>query len=80
MLTEQIELEDARHVLFHFGRPGGYQAGSFTTHLLHALSSADPAHFARLAAAYPSLAAAVDLAQNDQDGIAKLQHIAAGDR
>lgn len=75
--TAAIPAETAQHVLWQFGH-GGYPAGTFTQHLLSAMAAADPTNFARLAGAFPEIGAAVDLAQNHRDGIAQLQHIAAG--
>ncbi|WP_392971011.1 hypothetical protein [Streptomyces sp. LN245] len=68
----------AAHVLFHYGREGGYQAGSFTTALLTAMGTADPTNLARLAAAFPGYVAAVTFIQYDPDGVSYLQDIAAG--
>lgn len=70
---------EASHVLAHFGA-GGYPAGSFTRTLIRATTAADPANRARLALGFPGYVAAVDLAQNDPAGIAKLQAIARAHR
>lgn len=77
--TTQISSETANHVLAHFGR-GGYEAGTFTQHLLSAISAADPANQARLALGFPELVAAVQLAQYEFDGIDRLQQIAQAGR
>jgi len=69
----------AAHVLFHYGREGGYQAGSFTTDLLSAMGKADPTNLDRLALGFPEYVAAVTAIQYDPDGVANLQRIAAGD-
>ncbi|MFJ8583679.1 hypothetical protein ACIRD2_03325 [Streptomyces sp. NPDC093595] len=73
-----ITAETANHVLFHFGC-GGYQAGSFTTHLLSAFATADEQHFHRLAAAFPEYAAAVAAIQYDPHGVINLRAIARGE-
>lgn len=68
----------AAHVLFHYGRDGGYQAGSFTTALLTAMATADPSNLDRLAAGFPEYVAAVTAIQYDPHGVERLQDIAAG--
>ncbi|MFJ8929309.1 hypothetical protein ACIRLA_22290 [Streptomyces sp. NPDC102364] len=73
-----IPAETARHVLWMFGNEGGYRPGSFTQRLLELLAHADRVNLAKLAQAYPAEAAAVDLAQNDENGIAKLTRISVG--
>lgn len=75
--STHIPTEIANHVLFHFGQ-GGYQPGSFTTHLLCAFAASDEENFFRLAAAYPEYGAAVAAIQYDPDGVQQLQQIAAG--
>ncbi|MFE2497152.1 hypothetical protein [Streptomyces scopuliridis] len=78
MTTPTIPAETANHVLAHFGR-GGYQAGTFTQHLIAALCAADMDNKAKLATAYPDYAAAVIAMEYDPDGAAHLQRIAAGE-
>jgi hypothetical protein len=73
-----ITPETAAHVLFHYGRAGGYQAGSFTTALLSAMGTADPANLDKLAASFPEYVAAVTAIQYDPAGVEHLQAIAAG--
>jgi hypothetical protein len=68
----------AAHVLFHYGREGGYQAGSFTTALLSAMGTADPSNLDRLTAGFPEYVAAVTAIQYDPNGVERLQDIAAG--
>lgn len=68
----------AAHVLFHYGRDGGYQAGSFTTALLSAMGTADPSNLDRLAAGFPEYVAAITAIQYDPAGVERLQDIAAG--
>lgn len=69
----------AAHVLFHYGREGGYQAGSFTTALLAAMGTADPSNLDRLAAGFPEYVAAITAIQYDPDGVERLQSIVRGD-
>lgn len=69
----------AAHVLFHYGRDGGYQAGSFTTALLTAMGTADPSNLDRLAAGFPDYVAAVTAIQYDPDGVERLQAIVRGE-
>jgi len=69
----QISDETARHVLFHYGRPGGWRPGRFTQLLMEAIDAADVVHTARLRAAYPELVDAMNLAANHADGVARLQ-------
>ncbi|MEY9995816.1 hypothetical protein ABIE67_007848 [Streptomyces sp. V4I8] len=68
----------AAHVLFHYGREGGYQAGSFTTALLSAMGTADPTNLGRLAAGFPEYVAAVTAIHYDPNGVERLQDLAAG--
>lgn len=77
-MSTNIPPDVAAHVLFHYGRPGGYQAGSFTTALLSAMGTADPANLDRLAAGFPDYVAAVTAIQYDPNGVERLQDIAAG--
>ncbi|MFI1287426.1 hypothetical protein ACH4VM_02760 [Streptomyces sp. NPDC020792] len=74
----QIDSETARHVLWHYGRPGGFRPGSFTQKLMEAIDAADVIHTARLRAAYPELVDAMNAAANDADGTARLTAIANG--
>lgn len=74
-----IPLETARHVLWVFGREGGYRPGSFTQRLIELLAHADNINLAKLAQAFPAEAAAVSIAQYDEQGIAKLHAIAVGE-
>lgn len=68
----------AAHVLWHYGRDGGYQPGSFTTQLLSTIGAADPSNLDRLAAGFPDYVAAVTAIQYDPQGIERLQDLAAG--
>ena len=57
--------EDTRHALWHFGHRDGYAPRSFTTRLLSALDVADPDNQIRLASVYPHLVAAYVIAKTD---------------
>jgi hypothetical protein len=74
-----IPADVAAHVLFHYGHNGGYQAGSFTTHLITTIDAADPGNKARLAAGFPEYVAAVTAIQYDPNGVERLQRIARGE-
>jgi hypothetical protein len=74
-LISELTEEDVMHVLYYYNA-GGYRAGSFTTHLIEALDSADNINMARMKAAYPSLVKCVQLAKNDPEGITKLKEVA----
>lgn len=63
MITVEVSPEDARHVLWTFGHPAGRQPGSFTEHLIAAITKADPGNQAKLAAVFPSLVGAVQATQ-----------------
>ncbi|RZF05984.1 hypothetical protein [Streptomyces albidoflavus] len=76
-ITVPISPEIAAHVLAHFGH-GGYEAGTFTRHLLSAMDSADPANLAHLGEAFPAYAAAVVGIKYDPEGVAFLQRLASG--
>lgn len=73
-----IPVDVAAHVLFHYGREGGYQAGSFTEQLLTAIGMADPGNTDRLGLGFPEYVAAVTAIQYDPNGVERLQDIAAG--
>lgn len=53
------EAEAARHLLWHYGQPGGYEPGSFHTALIRALEAADTFNKARLLGAFPEFRKAV---------------------
>jgi hypothetical protein len=69
----------AAHVLFHYGREGGYQAGSFTEQLLTTIAMADQTNTHRLSLGFPEYVAAVTAIQYDPDGVARLQAVARGE-
>lgn len=73
-----IPADVAAHVLWHYGRDGGYQPGSFTEQLLTTIGMADPTNLDRLAAGFPDYVAAVAAIQYDPQGVERLQDIAAG--
>lgn len=81
MSTDNITIppETARHVLWHYGHPGGWQPGSFTQRLMAAFDAADIDNAGILAGAYPEMGAAMIAAKHDPDGIDRLQAIAAGE-
>lgn len=70
----KISKEVAAQVLYFFGQ-GGYEAGSFTSKLLSAISNADSTNRLRLALGFPELVSAVNMAQYDSDGIDNLKAI-----
>lgn len=72
-----ITPEVAAHVLAHYGRDGGYHAGSFTRQLLVTMAMADPANRDRLATGFPAYVAAVTAIEYDPDGTEHLRDIAA---
>ena len=74
-----IPPETARHVLWMFGREGGYQPGTFSQKLLELLAYAPPVQMAKLALGYPVETEAVRLAKYDEDGIDKLKAAAVGE-
>ncbi|MEU2313097.1 hypothetical protein [Streptomyces albidoflavus] len=76
-ITVPISREIAAHVLAHFGH-GGYEAGTFTRHLLSAMDTADPSNLAALGRAFPAYAAAVVGIKYDPEGVAFLQRLASG--
>jgi uncharacterized protein (DUF2236 family) len=78
MSTEDITIppETARHVLWHYGRAGAIQPGSFTQRLMEAFDAADIDNAGILADAYPELGAAMLAAKLDEDGIDRLKRIA----
>lgn len=70
---------DARHILHHFGDPGGVRPGSFTEKLIDAMGSADQSNLAKLEREWPGLVGAYRLAHDDLDGIDQLRQIAGAD-
>jgi hypothetical protein len=74
-----IPADVAAHVLWHYGREGGYQPGSFTASLLTTIGMADPSNLDRLAAGFPEYVAAVTAIQYDPQGIERLQRIVRGE-
>lgn len=74
--TPAITEETARHVLWHYGRPGGIQPGLGTQRLMQAIDAADLANVERLRLGFPELVAAMLAAKYDRDGIDRLQQTA----
>lgn len=78
MLTAKLsppQLEAARNLLFHYGHPGGWEPGSFTTALIRALEAADQWNRSKLLNAFPDFFPAVTILQ--VDGSTKLAQIVA---
>jgi len=71
--TPVITEETARHVLWHYGAPGGIQAGRGTETLLVAIDAADMVTVEKLRLGFPELVAAMLTAKNDMDGIDRLK-------
>lgn len=78
MSTDNITIppETARHVLWHYGRAGAIQPGTFIQRLMEAFDAADIDNAGILASAYPELGAAMLAAKLDEDGIDRLKRIA----
>lgn len=60
-LIERLKDKTEAAAVLRFFGAGGYAAGSFTTQLIRAYSSADRTNQLKLGTAYPTLAAAFDL-------------------
>jgi hypothetical protein len=73
-----IPADVAAHVLFHYGREGGYQAGGFTELIISAIDRADPANKAKLELGFPDYVAAVNVIQYSGTGVEYLQTIVRG--
>lgn len=69
----------AHAVLSFFGVPGAIPPGDFRRDLIRAAARADTYNLIRLAQGFPELAAAVQLAQQREDGIARLRRVAGLD-
>lgn len=61
MAWKPQEVEAARHLLYHYGQPGGYQPGSFTKQLIRTLEAADHYNRSRLLRAFPEFKPAVQI-------------------
>lgn len=59
------EIEAARNLLYHYGQPGGWEPGSFTTALIRAMEAADSHNLDRLCQAFPEFTKAVVILQNE---------------
>ncbi|MFF0277509.1 hypothetical protein [Streptomyces sp. NPDC004330] len=75
-----ITRQTARHVLWIFGYPQGLQPGNFSAKLLDAMAFAPSSQLDLLGRGYPEEVAAIRLAKYDENGIATLQAIAAGEQ
>ncbi|MFH8627813.1 hypothetical protein ACH4A8_39000 [Streptomyces vietnamensis] len=78
-VSTPITPDTARHVLWTFGRDGGFRPGSFTQKLIELIAMADQANTVRLGASFPEVTKAVALAKYSEDGIDQLQQIAVGE-
>ena len=76
--VNSITQDDARHVLYYFGKQEGWQGGSFTQKLLELLSIADLENFQKIENSFPGLAAAHYLADQERNGVEILQQISLG--
>lgn len=76
--TALVEKQDAQHLLYWVSRDiaEGLQSGSFTTHLMNAISAADLGNRARLKLGFPSMVTAYELYNDDIRGMEKLKLIA----
>ncbi len=71
---QALRLSNARHVLWFFGDLVlGLQPGSFTTHLLRAISAADAWNRMRLAQGFPELVEMVVSVQETEQGLEDLR-------
>lgn len=55
------QLEAARNLLYHYGQPGGWEPGSFTTALIRAMEAADQGNRAKLLNAFPEFFPAITI-------------------
>ena len=76
-IDQYVTPETARHILWHWGRPGGAQPGSFTQKLMQAIDSADRVNTEILRVVYPGHVTA--LKSTDPATVTQLQRIAAGE-
>jgi hypothetical protein len=58
--------EEARHILGHYDKPGGYKPGSFTTALIRCWELADNINQAKLVSQWPELGQAIYLMRSGQ--------------
>jgi hypothetical protein len=58
--------EEARHILGHYDKPGGYRPGSFTAALIRCWELADNSNQAKLNSQWPELGQAIYLMRSGQ--------------
>lgn len=75
-LAPHITQRIASHVLYAFGAPGGYEAGSFTSLLIKTIQAADMHNSIKLCRAFPQYGYAVLLARDVDEGLKILTEIA----
>ena len=76
MITPEI----ANQVVHYFDSSRGYPAGGFMGDLIALICKADPRNKARLAIGFGGYVQAVILAQEEADGLDRLDHIARQER
>lgn len=69
---EQRPWNDLAHVLWFFDHDGGVRPGQFTRNLLNAIQAADSLNKELLACVYPDLVSAFRVAENVEDGLARM--------
>lgn len=60
-------MQEARHVLGYYGKPGGYMPGSFTMSLIRCWELADNLNQAKLRSQWPELGDVIYLIRSGQD-------------
>lgn len=61
LLDGEALAQAARHLLGFYGKPGGYQPGTFTTLLIRAWEHADSSNNYKLSIIYPEMGVIVNL-------------------
>lgn len=81
ILAVAVARDEAHAVLWHYEgtRRGVMEPGDFRKALIEAMVRADPLNLRRLAFGFPGLAAAVQLVQGRETGIARLRQVAGID-
>jgi hypothetical protein len=77
--TTTITPEIARHVLWHYGADHGMQPGRGVQTLMVAIDAADMVTVEKYRLGFPEIVGAMLAAKNDEDGVSRLQAIAAGE-